>query len=138
MSFSDELPQTTSQDACEADKLQEDFDIEFFSRVLQRDDTNTEILMRLAELHAKRNEYVLARVLDERLTRLRPNDCHVHYNLACSQAMTGELEPALATLDRALALGYQDIPHLETDSDLDAIRDLPGFRDIMAQHNLVD
>jgi hypothetical protein len=39
---------------------------------------------------------------------------------------------AMAALRQAIELGYDDFAHMATDSDLDALRDLPEFRGLMA------
>ena len=42
----------------------------------------------------------------------------VHYNLACSYSLLGSVNKALKSLGKAIDLGYNDISHLENDSDL--------------------
>jgi tetratricopeptide (TPR) repeat protein len=54
------------------------------------------------------------------------------YNLACYRALAEEPQLALATLARALELGFSDAL-LKTDTDLDAIRSLPGFDEYVAE-----
>ncbi|MGR3318213.1 MAG: tetratricopeptide repeat protein, partial [Candidatus Anammoxibacter sp.] len=61
--------------------------------------------------------------IDKRLSRLRPNDSVVIYNLACSYSLTEEIDLAISTLKRSIELGYNDIEQLEIDSDIDNIRD---------------
>ena len=52
----------------------------------------------------------------------------VFYNQACALALDGETDEAVAALDRAFEFGFSDVNLLEEDSDLDSLRDLPGFR----------
>ena len=52
----------------------------------------------------------------------------VAYNVACSQALAGETEEALAWLDRAVEKGFRDTALLDQDNNFDGIRDTDGFR----------
>ncbi|MGI8809056.1 MAG: TPR end-of-group domain-containing protein [Acidimicrobiales bacterium] len=52
----------------------------------------------------------------------------VAYNVACSWALAGETEPALAWLDRAVEQGFRDTVLLDQDNNFDQIRDTDGFR----------
>jgi Zn-dependent protease len=52
----------------------------------------------------------------------------VAYNVACSWALAGETESALAWLDRAVEKGFRDTALLDRDNNFDTIRDTDGFR----------
>jgi len=52
----------------------------------------------------------------------------VAYNVACSWALAGETENALAWLDRAVEQGFRDTTLLDQDNNFDSIRDTDGFR----------
>jgi Zn-dependent protease len=52
----------------------------------------------------------------------------VAYNVACSWALAGENESALAWLDRAVENGFRDTTLLDQDNNFDTIRDTDGFR----------
>jgi Zn-dependent protease len=52
----------------------------------------------------------------------------VAYNVACSWALAGETEEALAWLDRAVEKGFRDRTLLDQDNNFDSIRDTDGFR----------
>ncbi len=52
----------------------------------------------------------------------------VAYNVACSWALAGQTEEALAWLDRAVEKGFRDRALLDQDNNFDAIRDTDGFR----------
>ena len=49
------------------------------------------------------------------------------YNLACSYAVLGMIEPAFAALQRALELGYRHLDHVRRDPDLKSLRRDPRF-----------
>ncbi len=57
-----------------------------------------------------------------------------HYNTACAYALKGEKQAALDSFERALAAGFDDFEHIARDSDLDAIRGEPRFRELVTKH----
>ena len=59
--------------------------------------------------------------------RINPDYADAHYNLACSYSLLGSVNKALESLGKAIDLGYNDIKHLENDSDLDGLRDEAGY-----------
>ena len=109
---------------------QDEFDREFFGQILLRGDSNSDVLRRQAELHSRCGDYSAALQLDQILSGRFPAEPVVHYNLACSLSMTGALVAAVKSLARAIELGYDDFGHIEADSDLDPLRDLPSFQDL--------
>ena len=115
---------------------QDEFDREFFERVLQRDDSNSDVLRRQAELLARQGDHQAALRLDRRLVELHPNDPIIQYNVACSLAMTGRVSEAISALEHAIEVGYDDFAHLEADADLDLLRDEPSFQELLRRHGL--
>jgi hypothetical protein len=53
------------------------------------------------------------------------------FNLACCESLTGERTEALEHLRRAIELSDEFRDNARTDEDLDAIRDEPGFRELV-------
>ncbi len=110
---------------------QDEFDREFFERILQRNDSNSVVLRRQAELLARQGDHQSALKLDRRLVELHPEDPIVQYNAACSLAMTGYVTEAIRALERAVDLGYTDFAHMEVDADLDLLHDEPDFQQLL-------
>ena len=65
--------------------------------------------------------------VDRRLVELLPLDARVRYNLACSCALAGTYQEALAALEDAVRLGFRDVNLMRKDHDLDALRDDPRY-----------
>jgi len=53
------------------------------------------------------------------------------YNLACTYARWGKIDLAFEHLERAIELGFDDVTHMESDSDLENLRDDPRFRQLL-------
>ena len=108
-------------------RSQIDFEIDFFERILNRDPYYVEILTNLGELFSRKRWHRRALLIDRRLSKLRPENALVMYNLACSLALTHRETEAFATLRRAIELGFDDYRLLVTDPDLASLRQTPEF-----------
>ena len=62
---------------------------------------------------------------------LNPGDPLMLYNAACFYAQLGEMSHAVDTLRNAVIAGYENFEWAKRDSDLDGLRDEPGYIDIM-------
>jgi tetratricopeptide (TPR) repeat protein len=120
-----------------AEQDQLDFDLGFYDAILRRNENNVDVLRRQVELLARRGDYDKAYALDRRLVGLLPRDSIAHYNLACSLSMLGRIGAALKALEQALQLGYQDVAHLEADSDLDLLRHHPAYPRLLRKYGLM-
>lgn len=108
-----------------------DFDIDFFERLLARKANAVDVLRLLAELVSKRGLVNRAVELDRRLVELLPEDSLARYNLACSLARAGHADEAIDSLSRAILLGYDDLTHMESDPDLESLKDHPDFQALL-------
>ncbi len=104
-----------------------DFEINFFERLLKEDPQFVDALLPLAELYTKKGLHEKALELDWALSKLRPDDDLVFYNLACSLALLNRKEEALQSLEQAVKLGYDDLNHMKKDPDLKSLRQDPRF-----------
>lgn len=112
---------------------QQEFDYRFFEQVLSRNADHIDVLRRMAEIFSRRGQHAQAVPLDKRLAQLLPHDSVVHYNLACSLACTDCIAEALQALAHAIEYGYDDLTHMETDADLEALRNEPRYRELVEQ-----
>ncbi|HZZ29881.1 MAG TPA: tetratricopeptide repeat protein [Pirellulales bacterium] len=115
---------------------QADFDAAFYERILERQPNNIRVLKLLGELHARQGRHDRAIAIDRQLAKLLPEDCLVHYNLACSLAVQGEPQTAIEALASALELGYNDFSHLEVDPDLKSLCPLPEFHSLLRNYGI--
>jgi tetratricopeptide (TPR) repeat protein len=108
-------------------------EIQFYEGILAQDPDYVEALIPLAEAYTKAGLYEKGLETDQRLAELRPNDPTVHYNLACSWALTGHRDKALATLEHAIELGFSDVELLMKDEDLVSLHDEEEFARLIAR-----
>ncbi|WP_165220122.1 TPR end-of-group domain-containing protein [Aquisphaera insulae] len=109
------------------EQSQREFEIDFLTGVLERDPYFPEAIRVLANHLAAKGEYSRALQLDRRLVRLLPEDGIAWYNLSCSYAVLGMLEPAFSALQKSLEQGYRFLERLKQDPDLKSLRRDPRF-----------
>ena len=109
-----------------------DFEILFFERLVKENPNYVDALILLAEVYTKNGLYEKGLQIDKRLAKLKTEDPIVHYNLACSFALVGEKDEALAVLKKAIEFGYTDFDHLKQDQDFKTLRSDPRFQSLLS------
>ncbi len=99
-----------------------DFQMVFFEGILRRRPDYVDVLTVLGEIYTKKGFYHKGLKVDKKLSVLRPDNPYVHYNLACSFSLLGDLSKSLQAIERALSLGYEDIAFMCKDPDLSNLR----------------
>jgi hypothetical protein len=105
-----------------------DIEISFLEGLLRRDPGFVEALELLGDDYTLRGRPLDSLAVDVQLQTLRPRDPVVHFNLACSLALSGEAERACIELERALELGFRDFRSLQRDPDLATARKHPAYK----------
>ena len=103
-----------------------------FEQVLAMDTTIDGSSVRQYALHFLGQDTEALAWMDSILVVEPTNDNY--YDAACLYALMGRTEQALSAFDKALSLGYRDFQHIAADTDLDAIRDLPRFTEILNKY----
>ena len=106
-------------------------EVEFLEALRRRCPAHEPILEALGHLYTRAGRFQDGLQVDLELTRLRPEDSENWYNLACSHALLGSREDALAALNRAMHCGYDDAEWMEADPDLASLRKDPTFQGIL-------
>jgi tetratricopeptide (TPR) repeat protein len=101
--------------------------------LLRRDENYIQALQILGDDYTRRGRYLEGLKIDERLRKLRPDDALVHYNLACSYSLTGQLDLAAEALEAAINLGYRDFKWMAQDPDLENLREHAAYDKIRAK-----
>ena len=115
------------------EKLDVQFMTGFYEASLPSDPLQVDVLAALADLYARQGMVEKGLALDLKLVEARPDEPTFHYNLACSHSLLGHLDPALAALQRAIQLGYNEWDHLREDPDLANLK-----KDVRFQQMLED
>ncbi len=107
-----------------------DLQIRFMEGIVARAPDYVDALQLLGDQYTQRGKYAQSLEVDERLSRLQPDDPLVYYNLACSYSRNRQFELAVDALERALELGYRDLNWLAKDPDLRPLRKHSLFKRI--------
>jgi tetratricopeptide (TPR) repeat protein len=110
-----------------------DFEIAFYENILQETPNFIEALIVLGDLYTKAGTWQKGLEVDLKLSRLRPQDAVVFYNLACSFALLNQTRSALGALSKAIDYGYDDFEHLKGDRDLDNLLKDAHFQQYIKQ-----
>lgn len=109
--------------------------IAMFQRCLALDAKHPFGLYNYALFELKRANYEEAIALFERYRTVDPDDPDLYYDLTCAHTLNGDYPRALATLTELLdRLRYKNIEALEGDSDLEALRPLQEYKDLIKQY----
>ena len=111
----------------EPDRDTLDFEIEFLEGVVAKRPNHVDALTVLAHDYTEGGYHEKGLAVDKKLSVLCPDNPTVHYNLACSYALTADREHALKALARAIELGYDDSEFMGQDDDLASVRSDPQF-----------
>ncbi len=107
------------------------FEVDFFEALVAQDENFIDALIPLGDAYTKLGEHEKGLHVDLKLSRLRPYDPTVHYNLACSFSLLGEIESASEALEKSVRLGYTDIKHMLQDPDMKNLIDDDEFPDFL-------
>ncbi len=109
------------------------FEITFYESVLRRDPRYTDVIEILGGLYTKTGRIADGLKMDRKLVKLEPANATAHYNLACSLALCRRKSDALRTLERAIALGYDDFAWMAKDPDLETLKQNREFQALIAK-----
>ena len=130
----DEGPGSPTKPAArESEQNQLDFELEYFSGLLQRSPDYVDVLRIMGSLLSLKGLFTEGLKIDKKLVRLRPDDPLAHYNLACSYALVKRADASIKTLRKAVELGYRDFRYMREDHDLDTIKQDPRFRQLLRE-----
>lgn len=117
------------------EQSQLDFELSFFSGVVQHAPDYVDVLRILGNLLTLKGRFDEGLRIDQRLVRLRPDDALAHYNLACTYALMNRADQSIRSLRRAVELGYRDFRYMREDHDLDSVRQDPRFRQLLLEYD---
>lgn len=110
-------------------KKKKDLEIIFYENILKERPDFVSALVVLGDAYTSRGFYREGLEVDRKLAGLKPEDPIIHYNLACSLSLVGEMDKVLKELKTAVLLGYDDFTHILKDPDLENLRKHTDFKD---------
>lgn len=90
------------------------------------------LLREFFELHTAMAYEDAARVARQ-LIEISPDLAQAHYNHACVMGRLHRADETLASLERAIELGWRDLVHLSIDPDLDCVRRTPRYQALVSR-----
>ena len=100
-------------------------------------------MRRIMALNSESIEHFKAGRLDrckaklEDILKIDPNNDIAHYNLACVYSRRKKFGKAIEELNAAVSGGYTAFGYMERDPDLDALRNLPGYKKILMRRDKI-
>ncbi|MBU0714616.1 MAG: tetratricopeptide repeat protein [Verrucomicrobia bacterium] len=107
-------------------------EMSFLEALARRCPQDVDVLKTLGDLYTRTGCYEDGLKTDLELSRLCSREPLVWYNLACSYALLDRTDEALASLERAIVMGYRDVRWIREDRDLNSLKKDQRF-DILLQ-----
>jgi tetratricopeptide (TPR) repeat protein len=109
-----------------------------YEETLSVDPDYVDALNNLGVIHIHDKNYSAARAIFAKAIRLKPDYVDSYYNLACLHALKGELTQGLSQLKKAASLDQSVKEWARTDSDLQNLRGVPEFEEIIRSNGGVE
>jgi serine/threonine protein kinase/tetratricopeptide (TPR) repeat protein len=105
--------------------------LHFYPRYLSQSPDDARGHMYYAIILAQSNKFEEAKLEGKKALELNPGDSLMMYNAACLYARLDDKRLAVETLKRSIEAGQEDFDWIKRDSDLNSIRDDPGYIELM-------
>ena len=102
-----------------------------FNKVLELDTVPENSCRQYALMYMGRYDEAIE--WNNRILETAPN-ANNYYDAACLYSRMNKKQEAIKYFKESLELGYRNFVHIEEDTDLDAIRDMQEFKDLMAKY----
>jgi tetratricopeptide (TPR) repeat protein len=108
--------------------------MELLSRAIELDPRMARAFYNRGSRYFDAGDLPRARADFKKAVDLDENYINAHYNLACVDSMDSRPAEALASLEKALAKGYQKIDKIPNDPDFKNIKENPAFAPLIAKY----
>jgi dienelactone hydrolase len=78
-----------------------------------------------------RKDYKAAVLRLELMSRIRPDNPRIKFNLACLYSVSGRKKEAIKSLEKAVASGFKDVATIDSIQDLEPLRNMPEYQKII-------
>ena len=100
-----------------------------YKMALHHNENFEEAYVNLSTTYLRAKQYDKAYETLKTLEQKNPKNPLLFYNLACYYSLTGESGPAFDALKKSVSLGYKDINSIQTDPDLDPLRQETSYKE---------
>ena len=109
----------------------------YLERVLELDTVPDEPFQHDQYVYTLLGQPDKAREAIDKLMTERTVTKDVAYDYACAYSLLGDTDQAIEWMRKAMSLGFRQFEHIKRDPDMDNIRDLQPFKDLMAEYRAV-
>jgi tetratricopeptide (TPR) repeat protein len=102
-----------------------------YKKILQLKPDYAPALIQSAVLSFNQNDYGEALTLLKHAVEIQPENAKLYYCIACVYSRQNQHDPAIEWLKKAVDKGYGNWDLLANDKDLDNIRHLPGYKELV-------
>lgn len=102
-----------------------------YQQVLNADPKSVDALNNIGVIYLHEKNYNAAQTNFKRAIRLDPKNVDPHYNLACVYSLKGDTEQGISFLKKACSLDTAAKNWAATDNDLENLRGMPEFENII-------
>ena len=85
----------------------------------------------LSAAYLNKKNFKLALKTLNTVESIKPNHPLLHYNFSCYYALLGNIPKGIDSLKKAIANGFKNRQSLETDPDLENLRQSPHFNKLL-------
>lgn len=106
----------------------------YLQKAVQLDTTYSQAYRDLGLVFHAQQQYPQAIANLQKAIRLEPLKAKTYFELGCSYAMNNQGEQAILYLKQAYERGYKNTDALLTDPDLESLKNLKGFQDLLDKY----
>jgi len=101
--------------------------IKNYNMALHHNNRFEEAYINLSTAYLNKKNFKLSLKTLNTLESINPNHPLLHYNFSCYYALLGNIPKGIDSLKKAIENGYKNLQNLETDPDLENLRQNPQF-----------
>ena len=106
--------------------------IKNYNMALHHNNRFEEAYINLSTAYLNKKNFKLSLKTLNTLKSINPNHPLLHYNFSCYYALLGNIPKGIESLKQAIANGFKNHQTLETDPDIENLRQNPQFRELQS------